>query len=149
VSTRLPIFTTANANVFYELGVHHAVLPCSTVLLFAEGGRLPFDVTPLRAMPYRLTPEGKPADLASTRVAIVARLLEAQNGSPDSPIFQLVEGFPEIDHTKTDVFRDRVRYSAARTASAPCLRAMASFSFMSREPPRNPLRVMFSAVGAG
>ena len=28
--------TTANANVFYELGVRHAVRPWSTVLVFAE-----------------------------------------------------------------------------------------------------------------
>src|SRR5437773_11054532 len=45
--------TTANANVFYELGVRHATRPWSTVLLFAEGGRLPFDVGLLRALPYR------------------------------------------------------------------------------------------------
>ena len=46
--------TTANANVFYELGVRHAVRPFSTILLFAEGGtQLPFDVAPLRAIPYR------------------------------------------------------------------------------------------------
>src|SRR5450631_1037346 len=36
--------TAANANVFYELGIRHAVRPWSTVLLFAEGARLPFDV---------------------------------------------------------------------------------------------------------
>src|SRR5438477_469429 len=47
--------TTANANVFYELGVRHAVRPWSTVLVFAEGARLPFDVAPLRAIPYHLT----------------------------------------------------------------------------------------------
>jgi hypothetical protein len=53
--------TTANANVFYELGVRHAVRPRSTVLLFSEGGsQLPFDVAPLRAMSYRLGPDGKP-----------------------------------------------------------------------------------------
>ena len=46
--------TTANANVFYELGVRHAVRPWSTVLLFAAGGsQLPFDVAPLRALPSR------------------------------------------------------------------------------------------------
>src|SRR5499433_4514575 len=55
--------TTANANVFYELGLRHAVRPWSTVLLFAEGGRLPFDVAPLRALPYQLTPEGAPKDI--------------------------------------------------------------------------------------
>ncbi len=104
--------TTANANVFYELGVRHAVRPWSTVLLFAEGGRLPFDVAPLRAMLYGLTPEGKPTNIETTQKALVERLSEAKNGAADSPIYQLVEGFPEIDHTKTDVFRDRVRYSA-------------------------------------
>ena len=108
--------TTANANVFYELGVRHAVRPWSTVLLFAkESGQLPFDVAPLRAMPYCLTTEGKTADIGATKMELVKRLKEAkeaQNSGIDSPIFQLVEGFPEIDHTKTDVFRDRVQYSA-------------------------------------
>ena len=105
--------TTANANVFYELGVRHAVRQWSTVLLFAEGGtQLPFDVAPLRAMPYRLSPDGRPADLGVMKPALVKRLNEAKAASTDSPIFQLVEGFPDVDHTKTDVFRDRVRYSA-------------------------------------
>src|SRR5256885_1171535 len=58
--------TTANANVFYELGLRHAVRPASTVLIFAEGGgQLPFDVAPLRAIPYKLGPDGKPANAAS------------------------------------------------------------------------------------
>jgi MAP3K TRAFs-binding domain len=108
--------TTANANVFYELGVRHAVRPWSTVLLYATGsGQLPFDVAPLRAMPYQFTTEGKTADIESTKIELVKRLKgakEAQNSAIDSPLFQLVEGFPEIDHTKTDVFRDRVHYSA-------------------------------------
>jgi len=30
--------TTANANVFYELGLRHAVRKWSTLLIFAEGG---------------------------------------------------------------------------------------------------------------
>lgn len=44
--------TTANANVYYELGIRHAVRPASTVLIFASDTRLPFDVGPLRGMPY-------------------------------------------------------------------------------------------------
>ncbi|MFG0317834.1 MAG: DUF4071 domain-containing protein, partial [Planctomycetota bacterium JB042] len=63
--------TTANANVFYELGVRHAVRAASTVLLFAEGGnRLPFDVAPLRALPYRLAADGGPADADGTVAAL-------------------------------------------------------------------------------
>ncbi len=103
--------TAANANVFYELGVRHAVRPRSTVLLFAEGGRLPFDVGPLRALPYKLSLDGKPVGIEETRSLLAKRLAEAKDARTDSPIFQLVEGFPEIDHTKTDVFREQVRYS--------------------------------------
>jgi tetratricopeptide (TPR) repeat protein len=108
--------TTANANVFYELGVRHAVRPWSTVLLYAkESGQLPFDVAPLRAMSYKLTREGKAAGTADTKMELIKRLKEAkkaQNSAIDSPIFQLVEGFPDIQRLKTDVFRDAVQYSA-------------------------------------
>src|SRR5262245_1709915 len=45
--------TFANSNVYYELGVRHAARPRSTVLLIAEGERLPFDVQDLRTIPYR------------------------------------------------------------------------------------------------
>jgi hypothetical protein len=125
--------TTANANVFYELGLRHAVRPWSTVLLFAEGsGQLPFDVGPLRALPYRLGPDGKPADLPRDWQALTARLQEARAKATDSPVFQLVEHFPDIQRLKTDVFRDRVHYSeemktrlaAARKAGVDAVRAM-------------------------
>lgn len=108
--------TTANANVFYELGLRHAVRPWSTILLFAEGGeQLPFDVRPLRAMPYHLTTGGVPTDIETIKATLVERLQNAksaQNTAIDSPIYQLVEGFPDIQRIKTDVFRDRIRYSA-------------------------------------
>ncbi len=129
--------TTANANVFYELGVRHSVRPWSTVLIFSKGGsQLPFDVAPLRAMPYALTPEGKLADLDATKKSLAERLAKAREAaskepSKDSPIYQLVENYPDIDHTKTDVFRERVEYSveqkknlaAARKEGADALRA--------------------------
>lgn len=103
--------TTANANVFYELGIRHAARPYSTVLLFAEGLRLPFDVAPLRAVPYRLKPNGNLAAVEKTKRIIDERLRKARNAVTDSPIYELVEDFPDVDRTKTDVFRDRVQYS--------------------------------------
>jgi len=105
--------TTANANVFYELGIRHGMKPRSTVLLFAERTRLPFDVAPLRALSYAIGSDGLPTDVAATVSAVAARLRAARKALPDSPLFQLVDGIraPELDHTKTDVFRDRIRYS--------------------------------------
>lgn len=103
--------TTANANVFYELGLRHAVRPASTVLLFAEGtGRLPFDVAPLRAVPYKVRADGKPANAAADQTAIAQRLTQARSMPTDSPVFQLVDGFPDIQRLKTDVFRDHMQY---------------------------------------
>jgi len=106
--------TTAPADVFYELGIRRAVRPGRTVVIFAEGaGRLPFDGSPLRALPYKLDTGGRPINLAKTQAAVINRLVEAQKGSADSSIFNLVENYPHIDHTKTDVFRDRISYSNA------------------------------------
>lgn len=130
--------TTANANVFYELGVRHAVRPSATVLIFSKGGsQLPFDVAPLRGLPYQLSPDGTPTDLEATRKALTERLGKAreaasQDPPKDSPLYQLVENYPDVDHTKTDVFRDRVQYSAqqkkalaeARKAGVDALRAL-------------------------
>ena len=125
--------TAANANVFYELGVRHAVRPASTLLVFAEGtGQLPFDVALLRALPYKLGADGRPADVDAARAALAARLNAARELATDSPIHQLVEGFPDIQRLKTDVFRDRVNYrdtikrrlTDARKAGADAVRAV-------------------------
>lgn len=105
--------TTANANVFYELGVRHAVKERSTVLIFAEGiERLPFDVGLLRGLPYRLGQDGGPADPETNCQALTRRLVEARGPDQDSPLWQLVDDYPEIAHEKTDVFRRQVEYAA-------------------------------------
>lgn len=102
----------ANANVYYELGVRHATRPWSTVLLFREGFRLPFDVGPLRAQPYRLGADGRPARdrVEHDGAALTASLLAARHRTTDSPLFQLL---PELRPTDTGVlgselFRGRV-----------------------------------------
>jgi MAP3K TRAFs-binding domain len=106
--------STANANVFYELGIRHAVRPYSTVLVYGEGGRLPFDLAPLRGLPYQLDASGLPADKVCIQALLATRLREARKQMADSPVFQLVDGIVPLDisHIRTDVFRERVQYSA-------------------------------------
>ena len=107
--------TTANANVYYELGVRHAFKPFSTVQIIAEGSRLPFDIQMLRTILYTLGPDGvpDPGKAVATSRAIATFLREARTGAKDSPIFQLIDGLPEpnLEHLKTDVFRDQVNYA--------------------------------------
>lgn len=102
--------TTGNANVFYELGVRHAARPYSTIPIFAGSSRLPFDVALLRALPYSVDDGGLPERADETRAALAGLLRHART-SPDrdSPLYQLLEDFPDIQREKTDVFRDRVR----------------------------------------
>src|SRR5215211_6891314 len=116
--------TTANANVFYELGVRHAVRPWSTVLMFAEGGRLPFDVAPLRALPYQLQ-SGKPTNVDAARAMLRKQLESARTRASDSPVFQLLNwtAVPDVAHMVTDVFRDRATYSAEQKTRLATARA--------------------------
>jgi tetratricopeptide (TPR) repeat protein len=107
--------TTANANVFYEIGVRHAVRPYSTVLVSADVKRIPFDLAPDRVLPYSLDSTGRPADPDGDRPTLVNALKAAREAKTDSPVFQLIGDLPhpEIDRLKTDVFRERAAYSAA------------------------------------
>ncbi len=106
--------TILNANVYYELGIRHAARPETTVLTMALGSPLPFDVGPLRALPYALGADGAPTDAAASSAALLGRLNEARgHRAMDSPLFQLLEGYQAapIDRLKTDVFRTQVAYA--------------------------------------
>lgn len=103
--------TGANPNVYYELGVRHALRPRSTVIIFAEGTVLPFDIAAQRGAPYRLDKDGGLVDHDGDSAMVAKKLATAhQNSHDDSPLFQLIDGMPrmEVDHAKTDVFRDQV-----------------------------------------
>ncbi len=106
--------TGANPNVFYELGIRHAMRPRSTVIVFGEGTVLPFDIALVRGISYKTDGTGEPVDAEAT-LGQIAGQLEATRANPhdDSPIFQLVEGVPrwDVDHSKTDIFRKAVDYS--------------------------------------
>lgn len=126
--------TTANANVFYELGVRHAVKPCTTVPVFAStGARLPFDVAPFRTLGYGVGADGKPSRAGADAGALTEMLLAARSGDVDSPVYQLVDGFPDIQHIKTDVFRSRVEYSARAKADLARARTQGTAAVQSVE----------------
>lgn len=112
--------TTANANVFYELGVRHAVRPATTLTIFSSAP--PFDVNYLRSVGYKLGPNNSFGETEATtlRDVIAARLAEVRKlareaAAADSPIFQLLKEYkaPDIAHLKTDSFLNRVE--SART----------------------------------
>ena len=108
--------TTANPNVFYELGVRHCARPRTTIPIFATLGSLPFDVNIVRALPYDLDGGAlTPASATALREGIADRIAAAleDGATPDSPLFDFIDGFPgiELSHEMSDVFRDRIRYA--------------------------------------
>jgi hypothetical protein len=105
--------TTANPNVFYEIGVRHAVRPQTTIAIFDQRQKPPFDLNFLRGLPYDANDLPRLVSGLSRRLAEL-RELAFQNSAIDSPIFQLLTGYqaPDVAHLKTDDFRNSVQYAA-------------------------------------
>jgi tetratricopeptide (TPR) repeat protein len=112
--------TTANANVFFMLGIRHAVRPATTFSIFAKHQALPFDISFLRALPYSLNKNNRfnSREAAELRSSLTRRLIELRENQPsneiDSPLFQLLPDYiaPDIARLKTDLFRDQMKYSS-------------------------------------
>jgi hypothetical protein len=74
-----------NANVYYELGIRHALRDRATILIRAKGDDVPFDLRTDRYLEY---PADNPA-MASADLAEAVRQTIAGT-RPDSPVFLLV-----------------------------------------------------------
>lgn len=99
-----------NANVFYELGIRHAIRPYSTITLFENKSSLPFDISFLRSISY----ERNLSNIEELKSKLTNALLKVKKEKDvDSPLFQLVDGVKpsNIEHIKTDIFRKQVEYN--------------------------------------
>ena len=106
--------TVADPGVFYGLGVRHALRPQGTIPIHAAGHRPAVEVALLHPLPYRLGPDGRPADAAADRKALAARLAPGRREETAGPAFHLARDVPtpDIKRLKTDLFRERVGGSA-------------------------------------
>ena len=84
-----------NPNVFYELGIRHVMSPRGTVLMSRVGAELPFDVklsrVYLRQVRWGSASIGK--RLSGLVQELQVRPEEAKRGTPDSPVYALLDGF--------------------------------------------------------
>jgi O-acetyl-ADP-ribose deacetylase (regulator of RNase III) len=80
--------TTGNPNVFYELGVRHALKPSTTILAKARGTKVPFNIAGQRVIEYP-APSGSYADSRAEIMSFIrAGMTETR---PDSPIFTILQ----------------------------------------------------------
>jgi O-acetyl-ADP-ribose deacetylase (regulator of RNase III) len=80
--------TTANPNVFYELGVRHALKPSITVLIKHRGTKVPFNILGERVIEYPSESGGWAASRAEIRDFIANGL---RKNEIDSPIFTILQ----------------------------------------------------------
>jgi tetratricopeptide (TPR) repeat protein len=93
--------TIDNPNVWYEIGVRHALKASGAVLTYALRDRLPFDIAGQRMQRYSLV-GGKlvPERLADERRAIaeaITATLGAWRGRKGSPVYQQLPSLQEPD----------------------------------------------------
>ena len=89
--------TNLNANVFYELGVRHALNKNVTVLIQAAGSDIPFNIQGLRIIQY----PGLGGDISETRSLIKNFILNGLNNQEtDSPVTEILEDLKVDDKRK-------------------------------------------------
>jgi tetratricopeptide (TPR) repeat protein len=91
--------TLDNPNVWYELGVRHALRARGVLLVQSERSYQPFDIYTDRKLRYRIK-DGRPdpEHLEDDRRALVEMALatmESWHGRPISPVFHLLDGLQE------------------------------------------------------
>jgi hypothetical protein len=112
-----------NANVFYELGIRHAVRARQTYMIRAKGMRpreqrgpedeVPFDLKTDRYLEYDV------ADLSASRAVLVHGLKETKGSNRvDSPVFRSLPGLKETERSKLSAvpadFADEVNLAASK-----------------------------------
>lgn len=91
-----------NANVFYELGVRHAMRKRGVIHIQSGRAYMPFDIFNVRTIPYTCDKNGKPdpkhLEKEKQTIAQITRETWASDRSRiHSPIFNLLDGLIEPD----------------------------------------------------
>ncbi|GEO10225.1 TRAFs-binding domain-containing protein [Segetibacter aerophilus] len=106
--------STSNANAIYELGVRHALRPCTTIVMAEKQFKFPFDIGHLIIRPYEHLGKGIDAEEAE-RVReelkkAIQTLLDKQD--VDSPVFTFL---PNLAMAKLiDKLHERIEEAAIK-----------------------------------
>lgn len=89
-----------NANVFYELGIRHALRKRGVIHIQSGRDYMPYDIFSVRTLPYHCDDRGQPDEkyLEKDKQAIAKMVRETWSSDYNrihSPIFNLLNGLPE------------------------------------------------------
>jgi hypothetical protein len=106
--------TTANANVFYELGVRYTAKPFTTFSIFESETKIPFDLVDVRCFPYTYT-DGTIKDLNEKIEKLVKYIGGIKDKKEtDSPIYQLLDGIEfkhNLSNEKVEQLRSQTEFN--------------------------------------
>ncbi len=93
-----------NANVFYELGIRHALKKRGIVHIQSGRAYMPFDIFNVRTIPYHTTEDGVPdPEFLEKDIQAIARVTRDTWATGvdaiHSPVFNLLTGLAEPDQT--------------------------------------------------
>jgi len=109
--------STSNANAIYELGVRHALKPCTTIVMAENNFSFPFDLNHLSILKYEhLGKEIGYGEVLRVKKALTEKLVElAKAKEVDSPVYLFLPAL-----TRAEVVAARaMAASAAAPSSAP------------------------------
>lgn len=108
--------TLQNANVFYELGIRHALRKKSTIMIkgLESADATPFDILTDRYLAYKAE---YPAAAKVGLIKMIKATLNSNRDS-DSPIFKLLPTLPEADPSTIQIVPADFREEVARAKSA-------------------------------
>ncbi len=78
-----------NANVFYELGVRHALFRYGTVLIARKGEKLPFDIASYRTIFYSIELDG-PEEFRKDLLKRIKAFDSSQKTKSDNPVHDVM-----------------------------------------------------------
>jgi hypothetical protein len=107
-----------NANVFYELGIRHALRNHGTVMLRCDADTFPFDLQTDRYFVYK---QEKPAESLDGLSKTLQRTIDAVKKDPkakDSPVFSLLPALREQDSSIFNLVPRDFAEDVARAADA-------------------------------
>jgi hypothetical protein len=118
-----------NANVFYELGIRHALRNHGTVMLRCDAEKFPFDLQTDRYFVYK---KEDPAASLDGLVKTLRRTIEAakkDSKAKDSPVFSLLPALREQDSSIFNLVPQDFAGDVARAAAAERAGDLALFSY--------------------
>jgi MAP3K TRAFs-binding domain len=106
--------TTANANVFFELGIRYTAKPYTTFSIFESETKIPFDLVDVRCFPYSIA-DGIIKDLDEKINKLVNYIGGIKDKKEtDSPIYQLLDGIQfshNLSHEKVELLRSQTEFN--------------------------------------